>query len=196
MTIEEVLKHFPEQPVPTIIEKLFRKHADKGFVDFEVLAHDPTSFNQLLPNSIHDQFILIGQHGSGSLIAIWKEKKLPADQLPLVWIDSEGTPINVFANNFAEFLTLLPYDTGFIYDLISKWEYFANNPNSNPENYYDSKMLKEILEENRINYSSLAEYEKWLHDEMVLMTATNPVKMVGDAIRNHPGMIELLQKSK
>lgn len=68
-----------------------------------------------------DSLIAFGQHGSGSLVALWRrDPGAPLARAPVVWIDSEGDPIESFAPDFAAFLTLLPFGLGQIYDLVRK----------------------------------------------------------------------------
>lgn len=68
-----------------------------------------------------DSLIVFGQHGSGSLVALWR--RAPGAALagcPVVWLDSEGDPVEALAPDFAAFLGLLPYGLGQLYDLIRK----------------------------------------------------------------------------
>lgn len=68
-----------------------------------------------------DSLIAFGQHGSGSLVALWRrDPHAPLAGCPVIWIDSEGDPIEALAPDFAAFLTLLPYGLGQLYDLVRK----------------------------------------------------------------------------
>lgn len=68
-----------------------------------------------------DSLIAFGQHGSGSLVALWRrDPRAPLAQAPVVWLDSEGDPIEALAPNFAAFLQQLPFGLGQLYDLIRK----------------------------------------------------------------------------
>jgi hypothetical protein len=65
--------------------------------------------------------IVFGQHGSGSLVALWRAKPAtPLAQCPVIWLDSEGDPVEALAPDFATFLTLLPFGLGQLYDLLRK----------------------------------------------------------------------------
>ncbi len=65
--------------------------------------------------------IPFGQHGSGSLVALWRPKpSTPLAQCPVIWLDSEGDPIEAMATDFAGFLRLLPYGMGQLYDIVQK----------------------------------------------------------------------------
>lgn len=68
-----------------------------------------------------DSLIAFGQHGSGSLVALWRrDPAAPWTDAPVVWLDSEGDPIEALAPNFAAFLGLLPFGLGQLHDLIRK----------------------------------------------------------------------------
>ncbi len=200
MTIEELLQNFPDQPVPALIEKFHRMNLSPGkfFSDFEALMHRETSLEFLLPEVLHDKVIVLGQDRSASLVVAWKEKELPADKLPVAWIDSEGDPADVFAESFGEFLSLLPYGTGFIYDVLVRWKYHQEDPSvyQPPSNEYTTEKLSAQLEENRKEFPGLAEYEKWLVNEAGLQIAADPVAMIGEAMKRHPGLKELVAKNR
>lgn len=68
-----------------------------------------------------DSLIALGQHGSGSLLALWRpDPKTPLARCPVIWLDSEGDPVEALAPDFAAFLELLPYGLGQLYDLVVK----------------------------------------------------------------------------
>jgi hypothetical protein len=200
MTTETLLQHFPEQPVPALIENFFRMATTPGeyFADFEPLLHTGENLATLLPENLHDRFMLIGQHASASLLVIWKASDSPADKLPIAWIDSEGDPNDVFAADFSQFLSLLPYGTGFIYDVIAKWKYYQEDPSNYqlPGKGYTPEKLSAQLEENRKEFPGLPKYEKWLANEAGLQTAADPVAMIGGAMKKYPGLRELVEKNR
>jgi hypothetical protein len=66
-----------------------------------------------------DSLIAFGQHGSGSLLAFWRtDPRMPLGRCPVIWLDSEGDPVEALAPDFAGFLGLLPYGLGQLYDLL------------------------------------------------------------------------------
>ena len=68
-----------------------------------------------------DSLLVFGQHGSGSLLAIWRtDPRMPPGRCPVIWLDSEGDPIEPLAVDFAAFLALLPYGMGQLHDLVIK----------------------------------------------------------------------------
>lgn len=67
-----------------------------------------------------DAFTTVGESGSGSKFAVWTPS--PTDKIdtsPVVYLDSEGTPQAVVARSMDELLTLLPYGTGYIHDVLA-----------------------------------------------------------------------------
>lgn len=68
-----------------------------------------------------DSLIVFGQHGSGSLVALWRpDPAPPLARCPVIWLDSEGEPVEALAPDFAGFLAVLPFGLGQLYDLLRK----------------------------------------------------------------------------
>ena len=66
-----------------------------------------------------EAFDVLGSHGSGSLIALWRpSEEVPWERAPAVWIDSEGDPCEVFAASLADALSLLALNMGTLYDAM------------------------------------------------------------------------------
>ncbi|MBL8971060.1 MAG: hypothetical protein JNK56_10790 [Myxococcales bacterium] len=91
-----------------------------GEADFELDPDDHliAHLGKAVPKA---SLIAFGQHGSGSLLALWRRDKQTAlARCPVIWLDSEGDPIEALAPDFAAFLGLLPYGLGQLYDLIKQ----------------------------------------------------------------------------
>lgn len=91
-----------------------------GEADLELGADDHLvhSLGKAVPKA---SLIVFGQHGSGSVVAFWRrDARTPLGRCPVIWLDSEGEPVEALAPDFAAFLTLLPYGLGQLYDLIRK----------------------------------------------------------------------------
>src|SRR5688500_9032332 len=66
--------------------------------DDDLLAH----LGKAVPK---DSLLVFGQHGSGSLLAVWRtDPRMPPARCPVIWLDSEGDPIEPLAVDFAAFL--------------------------------------------------------------------------------------------
>jgi hypothetical protein len=91
-----------------------------GEADLE-LGPDDDLIDNLGKQIPKGSLIAFGQHGSGSLLALWRrDPNQPLAQCPVIWLDSEGDPVEALAPDFAAFLTLLPYGLGQLYDLVRK----------------------------------------------------------------------------
>jgi Ankyrin repeats (3 copies) len=67
-----------------------------------------------------DCFSTIGKTGSDSVFALWRRKPDAAlETAPVVYLDSEGDPRSVVATSLDAFLSVLPYGSGTLYDLLS-----------------------------------------------------------------------------
>jgi hypothetical protein len=90
----------------------------RGFpFDFEG-SEEPVT-EALIGRDPGDHFLTVGHTGSASMYALWRPD--PAGgfaDAPVVYLDSEGDPQKVIAASLDDFLTVLPYDAGTLYDLI------------------------------------------------------------------------------
>ena len=89
-----------------------------GEADLELGADDHLvhSLGKAVPKA---SLIVFGQHGSGSVVAFWRrDARTPLGRCPVIWLDSEGEPVEALAPDFAAFLGLLPYGLGQLYDLL------------------------------------------------------------------------------
>jgi len=87
-------------------------------VDFE--GCDDRVSDALAGKGRGKSLVSICMTGSGSIFALYR--KSPKDALetaPVVYLDSEGDPRGVVAQSLDEFLTLLPFGTGFLYDALA-----------------------------------------------------------------------------
>lgn len=185
---------------PNYLENLyaFLENSEVNFIDFEV-ENNPNKVIDLLSVAAEPYFIPIGKQGSDSLICYWKYKdEIPLSELPIVWLDSEGSPNSVFASNIKDFLSILPYDTGAIYDFISSWEYYNSDPDyyTSPLDKYkkNSSVLNLMIEQCRENYSDYDSFVNWLNQNINIKICDDPAKLVGDAIKNFPNLETWLEE--
>jgi hypothetical protein len=176
----------------------FIENTEGSFIDFEI-ENNSDKIADLLSVDVEPYFIPIGKQGSDSLICYWKYKdEIPVSELPIVWLDSEGSPNSVAAANFKDFLSLLPYDTGAIYDFISSWEYYNSDPDYYPsplDRYKkDSSDLNSLIEECRESYSQYDSFVNWLEQSLNISICEDPAKLVGDAIQNFPNLQNWLEE--
>ncbi|MFC4873935.1 hypothetical protein [Negadavirga shengliensis] len=137
-------------------------------------------------------FEVIVAHTSHSLVCFWVlNETTPKQKHPIVWLDSEGAPNSVFAQNFEEFLSLIPYGSGTIYDILSSWLDYMDEPDSTepPLERFDKIYLEELLNEANENENGLKEFILWLNKVNVKI-AENPVELIRKAIKKYPDLLQ------
>ncbi|GAB2577925.1 hypothetical protein [Spirosoma areae] len=171
----------------------FCRQSAAPFADFELVepGQAATLMQSLLPDPAIPSFTMIGKHGSNSLICRWQSDHDLTDEWPYVWLDSEGSPASVFATTTPEFLSLLPYDTGAIYDFITTWTYYLSDPASyeeKPAEKYDKERLALYVSEATTRYPGYPAFIEWLDKTGAIGPAAEPANVVGAAIENHPSL--------
>jgi hypothetical protein len=158
--------------------------------DFEPLEPDefPAYYSSADDNrpAPEDAFTAIGMNGAHSVIAQWDAPSRSAGEWPIVWLDSEGTPTGVFANNFAEFLSILPYGMIYIKHIIYSIQREEGDPDiaQFQQNRFTVAAAQQALEEHRKNYPGSHLYLSWLH-QMGLQEAANPALLIRQAYQQH-----------
>jgi hypothetical protein len=170
----------------------FLETSEGNFIDFEI-EKNPQAVSDLLSITIEPYFIPIGKQASQSLICYWRyQNELSLEQLPIVWLDSEGTPNSVFATNIEDFISILFYDTGGIYDFISSWEYYNSQPGYyiSPLNEYEinSSALNLMITKCRETYPDYDLFVNWIEKNISIKICENPIKLVGDAMKKFPNL--------
>lgn len=132
---------------------------------------------------------MIGIQKNGSLICFWSyEDNLSIEQQPIVWLDSEGSPNSVFSSDLPTFLSLLPYNTGAIYDVLFAWEEYWSSPKKRktPISQFTAKKMKMYLEMCRENHPFHQQFVEWLRAEICVEPAVKPAQNIGEAIERFP----------
>ncbi|MBD1808385.1 hypothetical protein H6F98_23435 [Microcoleus sp. FACHB-SPT15] len=165
------------------------------FCDFEDVENGNKLLTSLLKSEAEPYFTVIGIQKSHSLMCFWKyNDSVSLQEQPIVWLDSEGTPNAVFASNFRDFLSLLPYDTGAIYDWIASWERYLDNPSSQqtPIERFTNERIEMYIEMSREDNPFRDQFINWLREEINIEPATQPVALVGEAIQSFPRLSQWL----
>jgi hypothetical protein len=175
----------------------FLENYSGDFPDLTIVVNGKQKITELLSTSVEQYFIPICEHGSQSLICYWRyENNAPLSRLPIVWLDSEGSPNSVFASNIDDFLSLLPYNTGGIYDFISSWQYYNSEPDnySCPTDNYDISTLESMINLCRYNYTDYNQFMDWLGQELNIQICQDPAQLIREAINSFPNLDNWLEK--
>lgn len=168
-----------------------------GFADFYLVKDSKKLLNTFISTTAVRFLEVIGRQKSGSLICFWQyeENQLLSEQ-PVAWLDSEGNPNIVFAPNLQTFLSLLPYDTGAIYDMITDWErYFnSNRKKTTPKQRFSAKDINRYLKLSQENNPTHSRFVAWLADNDIAV-ANDPVNVIGKAMQQSPKLKDYLTTS-
>lgn len=176
----------------------FCETAADDFTDFDLVRNPEQKLKGLLDNeSKVEQFQVIGRHGTDSLICFWREdKRVDLALAPVVWLSSEGFPNSVLADSFSEFLSILPYGIGFIYDVLSNYYFYKEDPDlqPSPEEKFTSEEISSYLAENEKRYQGHAALVDWLLHEAKVEIAKDPLSVIKGAIASHPDLASWLRE--
>ena len=180
-------------PLPALL-RAFRSFCQAysfQFADFE-LPVTPSKDVLGFTNSAEQAaaFEVIGQTGNGSLIAFWQEPRRSVDEMPVVWLDSEGVPVAVFANSFAEFLSLLPFGTDLIRSIVSACDFSQSNNDPNltlasAAQIHPAEVIAEMWEFNKSVDPEQPAYVEWLTETVGLTVAEQPIAVIEQAFQSH-----------
>lgn len=196
---EKLLSNFKGNEISDELKKLYdyKSPTNDLAIDFEKNFDGQESLNSFFENEARDKFIVIGQHPSHSLIAYWILPKHDISNAPIVWLDSEGSPMCVFCSSIQEFLSLLPYNTGMIYDIICAWQRYLKNPSKiTPSARFDQSVLDENLQELESSFPSYKNFTDYITNVIGVSRAVDPVKIIGDSIQKFPSLEDYIKESE
>lgn len=151
---------------------------DLSFRDFD--AHEVMDMGY--PNAEAAKRIkFIAKHPSGSFIALVKadDKATFNLSLPIAWIDSEGEPNTVFADNIADALSVLYYGTGFVYDVLSNFD--RGQKQGDLDQFLAEDFPKDIVKDSLKNYREEQADSKAFHlveNELGIKLSADPVELM------------------
>jgi hypothetical protein len=176
----------------------FQEQLKNEFTDFYASPNLLQKLSRLVCWDKPDDFFYpIGCNKSGSLIAAWRTNSDgDFNQSPIVWLSSEGFPTSVFANDFKEFLSLLPYGTGGIYDILCTYYFYQKSPKFSlePHKKYSASKFRTFVKENKKEFKMHDKYCRWLDEDMKIKTVDNPLLLIENAIKSQPDLNDWLTK--
>jgi hypothetical protein len=169
-----------------------------SLLNFHLDGDMEATLTTLVPKGKASAFTPIGRHSSNSLLAFWhwKDKIKPAST-PIVWLDTEGFPQSVVSKSIQEFLSILPYGTGSIYDMLSASLYYLEKPNyyPNPQEEFSTEFLKRKLETIRnLQEKEFGQLLFWLEKEVKIKPSDNPTQLIQKSIQLYPKLTDWLSE--
>ena len=115
-------------------------------------------------------------------MSFYSEKKDQLlDQVPVAWLDSEGSPCIVISKNLKEFLSLLPYGMGFIYTVAAAIENNLDDPELLEKvNQRIGKSSGELLEAAKIRFLDIEQLIDWLNSKNIKLNK-DPISLIINA---------------
>ncbi|MDO7873775.1 hypothetical protein Q5H93_03455 [Hymenobacter sp. ASUV-10] len=162
---------------------LFQTTTDFG--DFELIPVEAAQrvYARGFAPAIASRLDIFGLMGDGSTIATWQEPGNVGPSRPVVLLGSEGT-MGVFASSFAEFLSLLPYGTGYIDEILFYFESERDSPGRYAQKF-TSAYAREVLAATAEEYSEHHLYMDWLTHTAQLAIAPDPAAVMARAYQAH-----------
>jgi hypothetical protein len=155
---------------------------NRSIVECDFFDLRESNVSELLGVFANERLIAFGEHASGSVISFYSKKaEAPVDEVPVAWLDSEGSPCIVISNTLKEFLSILPYGMGFIYTIASVIENNLGDPSVlEKARQRVTQNANELLEEARKRFLDIDDLLKWLASENITVS-TDPVKLIVEA---------------
>lgn len=176
----------------------FWKKSKNPFAGLNQIKNSDTSIRSLLSKKVTSKFIAFAEHDTESLVAFWlHDGTTSPENAPIVWLDSEGSPNGVFANTTQDFLTILPYGTGLIYEFLYCWEDYIRDPQEtpHPKEELDAERINSFLEETKEEFSGWKNLVDWLDSVNIDWKSVNPFQIMEKAFTAHPNLDEWLEKN-
>ena len=197
----------PEYPnlrtheAPPLLRKIYQfMYSDKGRgCGLELPSERYSSSKQKVADfvgpELAEAIIPIFQLGHGSLIGVWlREPDGNLENSPVVWLDSEGDPTEVFANSLAELCGMLHYYDGTVYDIIKSAMRHLERPQmfGHPMERFPTQELQEKVNKFWDRNPQLQHLHEFLEGELgIPMDLAIPATILA-ALGNHPRLSKLV----
>jgi hypothetical protein len=154
--------------------------------DFIPVQNENYAIEDLLGNESIPFFRVLGRTRNGAAIAQWNQQpnQLKWEKVPVVWLDSEGSPNTVIANNLDEFIPLLFLDVWMIHKIITDDNYTP-----------DIAEVQKNMVENKSYYPCYEEFSDFLK-QLKIKPHTNPKKIIEHAVQSNQVLTDWLVEQK
>lgn len=130
-----------------------------------------------------NQYQILGRTYADCIIISWKKNETALwKDCPVAWIDSEGEPNAVFAQNINEFISLLYFDTFRIYDTLMDIYRKAGQFEFAPEGFFieDENFAKD-------NYPDYTRLCNFIENELGIQKPAAPDRLIYTAHNSNLG---------
>ena len=169
LTLDQFKNNFGEHPIPPMLVDLlaFQNASSQWYsLCFELDIFPLEIFADHLQDEYASQFFCFGHDGNYSIYALWLYKDMPLEEMPIVYLNSEGEGSKVLASNLTEFLMLLARDEEPIFGEYSE------------------------KTDNEIEHSSRNQaFRDWLLEHYQIQASLNPTEIVRNAQKQYPSLL-------
>lgn len=196
--MKDLVNNFGNVPIPEVFQDFCDQFAESDIIlNLEPIPDNEISsvLEDLFSNDLSSSIIPLFKTGNDSCIAIWNAKiDQSLDPKPIIWLDSEGSPMSVIASNFEDFFGLLSYGTGVMYDASLQLEDFSslNIPDLLPPEEYSEEQLEEHVEICTDEHEEYQEYLDWLTQQNI-SKPIKPLSLIEKARSENPSISEWLK---
>lgn len=175
----------------------YLQRGNEGSLELHVPFLGTERILRLVGSQLSADLIPLFTMANGGVIAVWiQNKSLSLENQPIVWLDSEGSPSEVFAENLDSLFALLHYSQGSIYDVI-----FANQMNEEDPELFESAIKRFSLEEftqaaaeDWDENETLNSFHNWLEANLGVSIEENPIERITNATKSFPSFQKLLNE--
>jgi hypothetical protein len=185
------MKGIKEIDLPADIQlfySLIADNTDENYIDF-FYSDERKNRSKNLIGFDSDQLIYVGNTKGADYFFIYSDdRNKDILESPLAYISSEGEPWDIFAQNFAEFLSLLFFGTSIIPETINKINAYQNG--IGVEGVKEKFMNEEyFLKSDKLltsTYTGFSSFKNLLETKLNVNKAINPVDLIFRAKSKNP----------
>jgi hypothetical protein len=180
-----------DYPIPDGLLRIYKylEDGNSSGLEFFVPKRGKERLESLVGKKNAAELVPIFTMANGGVIAAWKLKgESELGKMPIVWIDSEGSPNDVFAENIDALISLLHYYLGYFYDILKANKRHSDNPSMYKPatvRFPNEEFLRTAVEKWGED-SDLEEFHLWLEENSDIPREQSPVEKIVKANQMFP----------
>ncbi len=162
---------------------------EKSIVECEFFEPETSEIVDLIGEFATQRLSAFSEHASGSLICFYSSEKSPLKTDAIAWMDSEGSPFGVIAKDFSQFISLIPYGSGFLNSVAAIIENSLNKEDLIA--IVKTRIKKEpniLLLEAEERYPEIIDLKQWLKSKDIKIS-DNPIQEIIEANQKYKDLL-------
>lgn len=154
------------------------KESPHDILPFEMVEHKDYEYtlNQYFFPEASMHLRVFGKDNSGSFVCFWNKTEFPAgsNDEPIIWLDSEATPMAVIAQNLKELISVVPYGLLFLREIMLAWVRNYQNPRV----FDKPSRIKKFLDKEQLLIKELSDRNNQIflfENNLILHRSNSPV---------------------